>query len=244
MSVLSPDMDPLGQAVKAFANNRQCATLYVYSDIAEDDIIPVEYLFSGPEDWPEIERKAMNHCKGSILDVGAAAGRHSLALQEKGMNVTALDFSGLCCKIMKSRSIRRVITNDYFSLKNLRFDTLLMLMNGIGIAGSLSGLEMFFKKARELLNPEGIILFDSSDIKHIYEEEDGSRIINLNSNYYGELNYRMQYKNITGPEFPWLFIDAHTLQSHAYRFGFELQVLAHGNHNDYLGMLKKTSGPQ
>ena len=66
-----------------------------------------------------------------------------------------------------------------------------MLMNGIGITGNLKRLKEFFLKAKRMLNHGGQIIFDSSDIDYLYHEPDGSKLINLNSNYYGELIFKI-----------------------------------------------------
>lgn len=190
---------------------------------------------------PDLEKLALSECRGRILDVGAAAGSHSLYLQKQNFNVTALDISEMCCNVMLQRGIKQVAANDFFKYSDKKFDTVLLLMNGIGIAGSLKRLDEFFVKAKEMLNPGGQIIFDSSDIDYMYYNEDGSKLINLNSNYYGELKYTMQYKKIRGATFDWLFIDSNTLAQVAAKNGFTLSVFATGNHYDYLGILKRTN---
>ena len=140
---------------------------------------------------------------------------------------------------MQKRGIRKVICDDYFRFEEEKFDTILMMMNGIGIAGTLKGLDHVLEKANTLLVPGGKIIFDSSDIEYLYIEKDGSKWVNLNSNYYGELIYTMRYKQIQGNSFPWLFIDYNTLAPMAQSNGFEPQLFAIGDHYDYLGILKK-----
>ena len=82
--------------------------------------------------------------------------------------------------------------------------------------------------------------FDSSDIDYIYYEKDGSKWINLNSNYYGEVTYKVSYKKFNGTEFQWLFIDAETMKKFAEVNGFTFQLLKEGSHYDYLGELRLT----
>jgi predicted TPR repeat methyltransferase len=188
---------------------------------------------------PQLEQSALKLCEGKVLDIGAAAGCHSLVLQEKGLDVTALEISELCCSVMQKRGIRKVICKDFYRYENDKYDTLLMLMNGIGIAGTIERLDILLKIASSLLNSGGRLLFDSSDIEYLYIEKDGSKWINLNSKYYGELSYSMHYKSIQGKSFPWLFIDFETLAPVARKNGFEPQLFAIGDHYDYLGILKK-----
>lgn len=233
--------DPLGHAVKDYHASGNPQNIEVWSDIAEDDVIPVSWLFRGRNEMPVLERRALELCTGRILDVGAAAGCHSLLLQEAGRDVTALEYSAWCCEVMRSRGVKKVQAANYYVFEDEPFDTLLCLMNGIGIAGTLSGLGRFLAKASALLTSGGRIIFDSSDVGYLYEEEDGSRWVDLNAPYFGEMKYRMKYKDIEGDVFPWLFVDTETLAPIAAEHGFSTDQFAQGTHYDYLGILTKRS---
>ena len=239
MSSLPAHIDPIGHAVMDYFKTSKEASIRVLSDIASTDRIPASYLFRQENDMPPLETMALSECRGKILDVGAAAGCHSLILQGRGADITALEISGLCCEVMQKLGIENVLCDDFYHQKENHYDTLLMMMNGIGLAGTLEGLGKLLIKSRHLLRAGGQIIFDSSDIEYLYVEEDGSRWINLNSRYYGELTYTLQYKKITGKPFPWLFIDPKTLGSLARKGGFSLEVIAWGDHYDYLGILRK-----
>jgi SAM-dependent methyltransferase len=239
MRILHPNNDPLGNAVKDYYKTKCSADILVQSNIAEDDVIPSSYFFRKFDEMPKLEKLALSECSGKILDVGAAAGCHSLYLQNNGHDVTALDNSELCCKVMKERGLKKVIRDDFFSFSGEKMDTILLLMNGIGIAGNLEKLNEFFTKSKQILNPEGQIIFDSSDIDYLYYENDGSKIINLNSNYYGELIYTMKYKEIIGSPFEWLFVDYKTLSDIAAKNTFDTSLFLAGDHYDYLVVLKK-----
>lgn len=238
MSTIPPSQDPLGKAVIDFYETENNASIIVESNIAEDDVIPVSYLFRKESELPKLEKTALKHCQGKVLDVGAAAGCHSLILQKNSINVTAIEISEICCKVMEQRGIQQVLNENFFSHRG-KYDTLLCLMNGIGISGTIVGLDKFLNKAYELLNPGGMLIFDSSDIDYMYQEEDGSKWIDLNANYYGEITYQMRYKDIVGESFPWLFIDSDLIQVIAHKHQFEPSILATGDHYDYLGILKK-----
>ncbi len=231
--------DPLGSAVNEYFETNCSADILVESNIAEDDVIPSSLFFRTYKTMPVLEKLALSNCEGKILDVGAAAGCHSLYLQNQNFDVSALEMSELCCNVMSHRGMKKVIAHDFFLYSGNKFDTILLLMNGIGIVGTLKRLDEFLAKAKGLLKPSGRIIFDSSDIEYMYYEEDGSKWINLNNKYYGEMIYTMQYKEITGIPFEWLFVDYNTLAPLAMKNGFDLSILATGNHYDYLGVLKK-----
>lgn len=233
-----PDHDPMGHAIADYHSNGKSARLRVYSPMFDEDEIPVATLFRTLEDMSAIERKALELANGVILDVGAGAGCHSLALQHMGKQVAAIDISPLAVATMRERGVKDVREQDFFTLDG-QFDTILMLMNGIGIVGSLSRLPAFFMQLDTLLAPGGQVLCDSSDICYIFEDEDG--IIDLTGidGYYGELTYQMQYRNVKGEPFPWLFIDPETLAEQAAAHGYRCDIIARGTHYDYLARLTR-----
>lgn len=184
--------DPMGAAIRDYHLRGKAARLRVMSSMFDEDEMPVDHLFRTFDNMPHLEQKALNMAYGKVLDIGAGAGCHALALQERGMDVKAIDISPLSCEVMKERGIKDVECVNLFC-KQLqgKYDTLLLLMNGTGIAGKLSQLPALLNRLKELLSEEGQILIDSSDLKYIYENEDGSMDIDLNAQYYGEVDYQM-----------------------------------------------------
>lgn len=232
------DKDPMGHAIAEFHSNGRAARLRVFSPMFDEDEIPVATLFRSFDDMPAIEQEALRLAGGNILDVGAGAGCHSLALQEMEKRVTAIDISPLAVTTMRERGVNDVLQQDFFTLDG-RFDTILMLMNGIGIVGSLSRMPAFFMQVEHLLAPGGQLLCDSSDICYVFEDEDGFIDLTGIEGYYGELTYQMQYKGIKGEPFPWLFIDPQTLDNQARAHGFACEIVARGSHYDYLARITR-----
>ena len=230
----------MGRAIADYHATGKAARLRVFSPMFDEDEIPVTTLFRTLDEMPAIEREALQVAAGAILDVGAGAGCHSLALQAMEKRVTAIDISPLAVETMRQRGVKDVREQDFFTLDG-KFDTILMLMNGIGIVGTLSRLPAFFMQVEHLLAPGGQLLCDSSDICYIFEDEDG--IIDLTGveGYYGELTYQLQYKGIKGEPFPWLFIDPETLREQAAAHGFNCDILMRGPHYDYLARLTRHS---
>lgn len=230
--------DPMGRAIADYWNNQKADRLRVFSPLFEEDEIPVETLFRDFEDMPEIEQKALDMAKGTVLDVGAGSGCHSLVLQNRGLDVCAIDISPLSVEIMKERGVKNVEEQDFFTLSG-QFDTILMLMNGIGIVGTIKRLPDFFRHIDKILAPGGQLLCDSSDISYVFEDEEGFIEYPETGHYYGEMSYTMQYKDTVGEPFPWLFIDPETLSQIAEQNGYTVEVVADGEHDDFLARITK-----
>ena len=114
-----------------------------------------------------------------------------------------------------------------------------MLMNGIGIVGTLERLPEFFRHLDMILAPGGLLLCDSTDISYVFETEDGMIDIPNEMEYYGEHSFQMQYKDTIGETFSWLYIDADTLKERATRNGYAVEVVAEGEHYDYMAKITK-----
>ena len=232
--ITDPNKDPFGAAMWAWYKGRLNAVVKVYSDIAIDDIIPVRYLFRSRSNMPSWEITALEACRGRVLDIGAGTGCHSLEIQHMNMEVVALDISPGAVKIMENRGVKQVVHQSFWDYEGEKFDTLFLMMNGIGFAGNLKGLNSFLQKARQMLNPGGQILMDSSDIAYLFEEDTD---LVPNPIYYGIIQYRMEYEEIAGDTFEWLYIDELRLKKHAKLYGFNCEILAIGGHYEYLARL-------
>ena len=223
--------DPIGQAILDYAKNKKPFDIIVSSDICEDDIIPIEVLFRSLKDMPEIEKKALKLCKGRVLDVGAGAGIHCQELIKNGLSTHALDSSQGSIEYLKNIGVSSTLSSFESFDSKTKFDTILMLMNGIGIAGTLANLEKTLLKAKSLLQEGGQLICDSSDIRYLYEDEDGSMWMDLNSEYYGNFRFQMHYKKISGPWFDWLYVDYDNLHRVATKVGFKsVKIMEQENH--------------
>ena len=236
---MNSKMDPMGRAIVDYWKNKKADRLRVFSPMFEEDEIPLTTLFRKYKAMPEIERKALDMATGKTLDVGAGSGCHSLVLQEKGIDVTAIDISPLAVETMKDRGVQKVFEQDFFTLKGQQYDTILMLMNGIGIVGTLDRLPEFFQVLDKILASGGQVLCDSSDISYVFEDETGMIDIPKDMGYYGEHSFQMQYKETIGEPFNWLYIDADTLKEQAAKNGYAVEVVAEGEHYDYLARITK-----
>lgn len=236
--LLPPHKDPMGTAIADYHRTGRAGTLRVFSSQFDEDEIPVEQLFRTFTEMPPIEQQALTLATGRILDVGAGSGCHALALQEMGKEVTAIDISELSVEMMQERGVKDARAIDLYDERfTEQYDTILLLMNGSGIIGNIEGMERFFLRMKLLLKPGGCIYMDSSDLKYLFEEEDGSFLIDIADDYYGLVDFRMQYKQVKGESFDWLYIDFDTLAYYAEQYGFTAEMVCEGEHYDYLARL-------
>lgn len=236
---MTKENDPMGRAIAEYQTTGRAERLRVFSPMFDEDEIPVATLFRDVDQMPAIEREALRLTRGATLDVGAGAGCHSLPLQARGIDVTAIDISPLAVETMRQRGVRRATEQDFYDTRG-KYDTILMLMNGIGIVGTLAEMPRFFSQLDRILAPGGQVLCDSSDICYVFENEDGIIELPPGEGYYGELEYRMQYRDTIGEPFAWLYIDPDTLAEQALRHGFRAEVIARGDHYDYLALIQKS----
>lgn len=230
----------MGAAIADYFKNGTAGRLRVFSSMFDEDEIPVAHLFREEDEMNEIEITALNTSKGRVLDVGAGTGCHSLALQDRGLDVTAIDVSPLSVEVMqKSGVIDARLLNFYNDTLDTKFDTILLLMNGSGIIGKIDNMSRFFRRVDQILADAGQVLMDSSDLIYLFEDEEGFADINLAGEYYGEVDFCMQYKNIKGDYFDWLYIDFETLSYHADNNGFKAELIKQGEHYDYLARITR-----
>jgi len=231
-------VDLFGEAVMDYWREGHAEDIKTFSSLAGEDVIPLSYLFRDFDRMPEVEQRALELARGKVLDIGCGAGSHALYLQEKGLEVTALDSSKGCIAVCRERGLRFTVTSPILDYRKDTFDTLMLPMNGIGLAGTLEDLGPFLRHLASLLRPGGQLLLDSSDIIYMFEQdEDGGYWIPGDTPYYGEVVFSMQYKKLKSGPFPWVYVDFNTLQETGSAQGLDCELLMEGEHFDYLARL-------
>ncbi len=228
--------DIYGNALLDYQQNNYTEDIITFSSLDEEDVLPLPYLFRSFNEMPILEQKALKLCKGNILDIGAGAGSHSLWLQQQNKKVTVLDTSKGAIETCKLRGIKNTINESLYE-HHKKYDTLLLLMNGTGLAGTLANIGNFLTHLKNMLSTGGQILIDSSDIIYMFESDDDGGYWIPDNNYYGEVTFTMKYKKEKTSEFPWLYIDYNTLQRAALANGLQCELIFEGEHYDYLARL-------
>ncbi|MFL2563591.1 MAG: class I SAM-dependent methyltransferase [Flavobacteriales bacterium] len=229
--------DPMGQAMYNYFHYNDKTSIKVNTNITEGEELSVSYLFRKYSEMPFLEKEALRLVKGKVLDVGAGSGTHSLYLQENGFDVTSLDLSELSCGLMKKQGLKNVICQDIWTFESEAYDTIMFIMNGIGLVKNLEGLKFFLDYIKNLICPKGQIILDSSDIKYMFYDDEGGLLVNMNSAYYGELEYQLSYKQYNAVSLSWLFVDFDRLRKIASKCGWNVELIYEDDNFHYLAKL-------
>ena len=235
--MIKKEHDPMGQAMYHYFHFNDMTSIKVNTNITEGEELPVSYLFRKYSEMPFLEKEALRLVKGKVLDVGAGSGAHSLYLQDNGLDVTSIDISELSCELMKEQGLKNVICKDIWTMETEAYDTIMFMMNGIGLVKNLEGLQFFLDYIKNLLFPKGQIILDSSDIKYMFYDDEGGLLVNINSAYYGELEYQITYKHYNADPFPWLFVDFDRLRNIAVKCDWNIELIYEDDHFHYLARL-------
>ncbi|SDB47983.1 Methyltransferase domain-containing protein [Flavobacteriaceae bacterium MAR_2010_188] len=228
--------DMFGKALLDYQNGNYSEDIITSTNISDEDVLPLPYLFRDYSEMPKLEKKALSLAIGKVLDVGCGSGSHSLHLQKKGLDVTAIDISKGAIEVTKLRGVNKVELKNILEVEET-YDTILLLMNGTGIFQELNKVSDYLKHLKSLLKENGQILIDSSDIKYMNEDEDGGLWIDTNSDYYGELDYFISYKGEDEDPMKWLYLDFETLRNACELNGLKCEKVMDGEHFDYLAKL-------
>jgi len=228
--------DLFGRALYDYWHNNKPEDMLTWTQLTDKEVLPVSYLFRSFDEMPPPEQKALKTANGKILDVGAGSGIHSLWLQAQGKDVSALELSPVSCQLMRERGIKNVIQADFFQFKGQKFDTIMFLMNGVGIVEKAIYTDKLFQKIDELLLADGQALIHSSDLKYLYETAGGYQM--PKDGYYGDVRFYLSYKGET-ESFDWTYIDEETLKSFAVQHGFTAEKIAESEYGDFLLQIKK-----
>jgi len=215
---------PHGEAMLRYFNGDRAAMLICHQDGRRDDV-PAAFWFRDTVD--PLEQCGLELCRGRVLDLGAGAGVHALALQRRGLDVVALDVAPQSAEIMRKRGVHHPVVGDLAEFDAGPFDTILCLCNGLDKVGRLDALPGFLARMRSLLAPGGQIIADSFDLRVGADAQTASEIRRKTQagRYFGEIDLVFEFEGRRGASFSTLQVDPDTLVRYAARCGYSVEII-------------------
>lgn len=232
-----PPLAPFASALAAYAAGESDPGLRLRSSLGEDETLPVGFFFRTPDQWMDFERHAIDLCRGRVLDLGAGAGPHTLALEAMGRSVVAVEGSAEIVRLLRQRGAASVVHADFRHWWRPGFDTVLMLMNGLGPVGTLRGLDRFLAHAPRFLTPDGQILVDGAEA--VIHRPPAPASWPPAGDYPGEAWIELSHAGRIGRPFRELYLDLETLARRASLADWQTEVAFEDGHGAWLARLTR-----
>ncbi len=154
--------DLFGQAFMDFHKGRRFK-LRLERDDGYVDEQDLSLYFKDFDEFPDVERKALRHARGRVLDIGVGAGRVALHLQRQGMRVLGIDISDKALEVSRRRGVRELAKMSACDLRLRRdsFDTALAFCNNFGLCGNMDGVREMMERLHRIIRDDGVFLAES-----------------------------------------------------------------------------------
>ena len=235
-------IDTFGKGLMAYYRGSK-APHSIHRDDGLVDEVSFDTYFSEYESWPWYEKEALRYVKGKILDVGCGAGRHSLWLQKKGFEVSAIDISPMAVEVARLRGVKdcRVMSALELSFDPNSFDTVLLFGNNFGIAGNITNTKKMLRILYRITTKNGQIIttcrnpFATDKPIHLRYHE-------LNRNRgrpAGQITIRIEYKGELSDWFELLMVSPQEIDGIVKAANWKIKKVFEGENGIYAAVLDK-----
>jgi len=235
--------DVFGKALMSYYIGEKEPIVLCREDGRKDEF-DLQALFSSYHEWPEWEKKSLEHVKGKVLDIGCGAGRHSLWLQERGFKVVAIDISPLAVKVAKMRGVENpfLMVAQKLAFSSNSFDTVLLMGNNFGICGNVANTKRMMRQIYRITSRNGCVIATSNDVTKTSNPEH-LKYQELNRNRgrpMGQITLRIEYKDEIGEWFDLLMVTPYEMEELLKPIGWNIKEVYESEHGLYAAILKKT----
>lgn len=200
--------------------------------------------FSPFESWALRERKAIQFAKGKVLDIGCAAGRHSLYLQDKRLDVLAVDNSPIGLRVCRRRGVKntRLVSFHDITPQLGLFDTIILFGNNFGLMGSAEKAREMLTRFFHMTTETALILagagsFEMGAIDEALLEK--TKNTAHDQEMCGEFLLQMTYREFKTPPIEWLFCTQDEMKQIVSKTGWKISTIITDRSEAYIAILEK-----
>jgi SAM-dependent methyltransferase len=193
--------------------------------------------------WPEHEREAIERARSNVLDIGCGGGRVALYLQQKGIQVLAIDNSPLAVKVSKLRGVKAARVLSILNIETLGgpFHTIVMYGNNFGLFGGIARARRLLAVMHKITSSNATILAASSDpyktrdpVHLAYHQRNRER-----GRMGGQVRVRIRYRQFRGDWFDYLFASAAEVHAIVARTGWIVKNIVPSKGPKFMAILEK-----
>ena len=210
-----------------------------YIDVSEG---PKSYL-SKYDEWPKHVQSAIKHAKGRVLDIGCGGGRHSLYLQEKGLDVLGIDNSPMALQCCEEQGLKKtkLMSITQITKKLGTFDTIIMMGNNFGLFANAKRCRMLLRRFHTMTSPDAYIIAETMDV---YQTQNNGHLEyqawnRKRGRMSGQIRLRVRYLKYCTPWFDYLIVSKPELEELLVGTGWKVKKHLNGPRGMYTMILEK-----
>jgi SAM-dependent methyltransferase len=165
----------------------------------DDDDLTEAHLagyFERRSEWHPIEQDLFSAVTGRVLDAGCGVGRHTLALQERGHGVLAVERSPGAVAVARERGVTHPVVGDLRRPPGDGFETVVALGKQLGLGSSLADLRTTLTELAAVTRPGGRLVADMDTLDRADPETDAAHRTQPGVAY---RTFRVEYNGLAGP---------------------------------------------
>ena len=235
--------DAYGQELFNFYINNEGAEIVERDDGFIEGTTNLSLYFAPYEQWPTHQQEAMQFAHGRVLDIGAGAGRHSLHLQNQGLEVTAVDNSPKAVELCRLRGVNdaRLLPITKISRHIEPFDTIIMMGNNFGLFGNAQRAKRLLRRFHNLTFEGGTLIAETNDP---YQTEDPDHLEYHEFNRQrgrmpGQLRLRVRYRKYKTPWMDYLIVSKDEMKEIVSDTGWIIDRFIDSDSSMYIVVLEK-----